>query len=284
MSRPCEARPMRGRTALITGAGGSLGRAAAVELARRGAAVVLADKAQQPLEQSANLLCSEGASVLALEVDVTREEQVERLLDIAAHRFGRIDMLFNNAGIEGLSAPIHDYPLSAFDEVLAVNVRGMFLVLKHAIRHMRDGGGSIVNCGSTSGLIGNPDVCAYVASKHAVVGLTRAAAADAGPFGIRVNCVAPGPLDSAMMERIELTWRHRGGGVRGWYEAQTPLGRYGNPEELASFVSFLLSDEASFISGGIFPLDGGLTACGRPASPQEGSSKSGARRVRRLSL
>lgn len=259
---------MQGRTALITGAAGAVGSAVARQLSVRGATLVLADKARTPLNHFAASLAAAGASVLAMETDVASEQSVERLIEAGADRFGRIDMVFNNAGIEGVGAPISDYPAAAFDEVLSVNLRGVFLVLKHAIRHMQaKGGGSIVNSGSTSGVIGNPNACAYVASKHAVVGLTRAAAAEGGAMGIRVNCVAAGPLESPLMERFEMAQPSNAATVRNWYETQTPLGRYGDPEEIASLVTFLLSDDASFLSGAVYLADGGLTGVGRTARP-----------------
>ncbi|HEV2594583.1 MAG TPA: SDR family NAD(P)-dependent oxidoreductase [Sphingomicrobium sp.] len=256
---------MRGRTVLITGAAGALGSACARHFARRGASLLLADRSGDALRRSVAGIQDEGLPVLTLEVDVTLEHDVERLISAGKERFGGIDMVFNNAGIEGVSASIFDYPAAAFDDVLAVNIRGMFLVLKHALGLMRGTGrGSIVNCASTSGLIGNPDACAYVASKHAVIGLTRAAAGEAGPFGIRINCVAPGPLESPLMERFEAARPDRAGAIRNWYQKQTPLGRHGHCEEVAALVAFLLSDEASFISGATYVCDGGLTAVGRP--------------------
>jgi NAD(P)-dependent dehydrogenase (short-subunit alcohol dehydrogenase family) len=245
-----------GKVALVTGAGGGIGRATAERLAREGARVLLADLPGPGLEAAAL-----GASGLACPTDVTRTEDVERAVARAERELGGLDLLVNNAGIEGALAPIEDYPLEVFDRVLAVNVRGVFLGMRHAVPALRRrGGGAIVNLASVAGVSGDPNLSAYVASKHAVIGLTRSAAPAFGPQGIRVNAVAPGPVETRMMRAIETGL---GGAqpelVRKLVTDRIPIGRYCKPDEIAALIAFLGSDEARFINGSIYTIDGGMT-------------------------
>jgi NAD(P)-dependent dehydrogenase (short-subunit alcohol dehydrogenase family) len=247
-----------GKVALVTGAGGGIGRATAERLAREGARVLLADLPGPGLEAAAAAL---GASGLACPTDVTRTEDVERAVARAERELGGLDLLVNNAGIEGALAPIEDYPLEVFDRVLAVNVRGVFLGMRHAVPALRRrGGGAIVNLASVAGVSGDPNLSAYVASKHAVIGLTRSAAPAFGPQGIRVNAVAPGPVETRMMRAIETGL---GGAqpelVRKLVTDRIPIGRYCKPDEIAALIAFLGSDEARFINGSIYTIDGGMT-------------------------
>jgi NAD(P)-dependent dehydrogenase (short-subunit alcohol dehydrogenase family) len=247
-----------GKVALVTGAGGGIGRATAERLAREGARVLLADLPGPGLEATGAAL---GASGLACATDVTRSEDVERAVARAERELGGLDLLVNNAGIEGAVAPIEDYPLELFDRVLAVNVRGVFLGMRHAVPALRRrGGGAIVNLASVAGVSGDPNLSAYVASKHAVIGLTRCAAPAFGPQGIRVNAVAPGPVETRMMRALEAGL---GGAqpelVRKLVTDRIPTGRYAEPDEVAALIAFLGSDEARSINGSIYTIDGGMT-------------------------
>jgi NAD(P)-dependent dehydrogenase (short-subunit alcohol dehydrogenase family) len=194
--------------------------------------------------------------------DVSLEEDVQRYVAQAIDDFGRIDVVFNNAGIEGAVAPIEEYALATFDRVIAVNLRSVFLALREVLPHMRErGSGSIINCSSVSGLRGTAGVSAYVAAKHGVIGLTRAAAAEAGAYGVRVNAVCPGPVSTRMMESITaMSDPDDPAAAAAASAAKNPMGRWGEPEEIADVVAFLASDAAAFVTGAAWPVDGGRTA------------------------
>jgi NAD(P)-dependent dehydrogenase (short-subunit alcohol dehydrogenase family) len=247
-----------GKVALVTGAGGGIGAATARRLAREGARVLLADLPGPLLDAVTEAL---GAQGLACPTDVTRDEEVKRAVASAERELGGIDLLVNNAGIEGAIASIEDYPLELFDRVLAVNVRGVFLGMRHAAPALRRrGGGAIVNLASVAGVTGEPNLSAYVASKHAVIGLTRSAAPGFGPQGIRVNAVAPAPVETRMMRALETgLGGPQGELVKKMILDRIPVGRYAQPDEVAALIAFLGSDEARYINGSIYTIDGGMT-------------------------
>ena len=259
-----------GKTALITGAAGEIGSASARIMASRGAKLVLTDVNQESLEAIQSELEAAGAHVLTLAHDVTLEEDWARIIREVETRFSALHVLMNNAGIGGVPATIPDYPLQDFKRVMAVNVEGVFLGMKHAIplilqNPVPDGAapnrGSIINVSSVAGVIGAPGMIAYNASKHAVIGLTRGAAAEWSRKGIRVNSLNPGPLDSNMMRGYDEALKPgHGPQVRQNFERQIPLRRYGRPHEIAAVAAFLASDDSSLVTGAVYMADGGLHA------------------------
>ena len=250
-----------GRVAIVTGASGGIGRATAKRLASEGASLLLSDLAGPALEEAAHAAGGAGR-VETLAVDVSREDDVKRMVETAVAHFGGIDLLVNNAGIEGVVAPIEEFPVDVFDRVLAVNVRGVFLGVKHAAPALRRrGGGAIVNLASVAGLQGDPNLVAYIASKHAVIGITRSAAIALGPHQIRVNSVCPSPVETRMMRSLEIGIGGNAAAAEIVKKAMTeriPLGRYGEPDEIAALIAFLGSDDAKFINGSQYTIHGGM--------------------------
>ena len=251
-----------GKVIAITGAAGGIGRATAIRFASEGARLVLVDLAAAALRESQAAVEKAGAPALSVEADVTRLADVQRYAAAATERFGGIDGFFNNAGILGPVSPLADYPEDAFDRVMAVNVKAVWLGLKVVgAAMMARGGGAIVNTASIAAFRGTPGLVAYTASKHAVVGLTRTASVEFVRRGVRVNAVCPAPIETAMVDALE-------GGVSGRdprvvrqrMEATIPMRRYGKPEEVAALVAFLMSADASYINGAIYTVDGGSTA------------------------
>src|SRR4051812_34127206 len=247
-----------GKTAIVTGAGGDLGRAIVARLARGGAAVLAVDLGQEGVDAGVAAAQAEGATARGITANVTDAESTAAYAAAGAELGGGgVDLFVNNAGIGGPGGPLLDYPDEGFDAVIASTVRGVYLGLKPAGRVVRDGG-AIENSASTAGLTGAANFGAYVASKHAVIGLTKSAALELAPRGIRVNAVCPGPIESRMMDEKE-----RGSGVDRAKDRITegiPLGRYGRIPEVAGTVAFLLSDDAAYATGSSYVLDGGLTA------------------------
>jgi 3alpha(or 20beta)-hydroxysteroid dehydrogenase len=248
-----------GQAAVITGAAAGLGRAVATRLAAEGASVVLVDRAAEALKQAAAAI----GGALPVVADVSQEADVDTYVQVALAAHGRIELFFNNAGIEGRMAPMTELSADDFDRVMAVNARGVFLGLRAVLRVMkRQQSGAIVNTASMAGVRGSATFSPYVAAKHAVVGLTRCAALEGAPFGIRVNAVAPGHIDTRMAR--DLTAQIDPGDPESVYQrtaARVPLGqRYGTADEVASLVLWLLSAEAAYVSGTTQLIDGALNA------------------------
>ena len=254
-----------GQVAVVTGAAAGIGLAVARRLTADGAQVVLVDRDKDHLVEVA----AELSPAATVEADVSQEADVQAYVRRAVDTCGHIDLFCNNAGIEGDLAPIVDQSVENFDRVMAVNARGVFLGLREVLRAMIGAGrgGAIVNTASQAGIRGGPNFSPYIASKHAVVGLTKTAAGEAGRYGVRVNAVAPGLIDTGMLARLGEKGRQLAaqapddsGAPRGGGGFQIPLGHQGTPEEVASLITWLLSSEASHVTGSIVLVDGGINA------------------------
>jgi NAD(P)-dependent dehydrogenase (short-subunit alcohol dehydrogenase family) len=245
-----------GTVAFVTGAGSGIGRAAALAFAREGANVVIADVSEQSNQETARLIDERGGRALAVTCDVTRTQDVKAALDKIIGTFGRLDFAFNNAGSEQAITATADLTEEEWDRIVAVNLRGVFLCMKHEIPLMlKQGGGAIVNISSGAGVKGFKGQAAYAAAKHGVVGLTKAAALDYAPQNIRINAVCPGIINTQMMDRFT------GGTAEGRERviSQEPIGRMGQPKEIANAVLWLCSDASSFVVGHAMVVDGGQT-------------------------
>ena len=245
-----------GKVAFVTGGANGIGRAAALAFARDGASVVVADVSDTQNQETARMIQDLGGRALAVACDVSRNADVQRALNATVDRFGRLDFAFNNAGIEYKIKPAADVTEEEWNRIIDIDLRGVFLCMKHEIPLMlKQGGGAIVNTSSGAGIKGFKGGAAYVAAKHGVVGLTKAAALDYAQSNIRINAVCPGIIDTPMMDRFS------GGTAEGRQGviAQEPVGRMGTSEEIAATVVWLCSDAASFVVGHAMVVDGGQT-------------------------
>jgi len=258
MSNP---RSLAGRVALVTGAARGIGLATVTRLAREGADIVAFDLPGPSLQDAVNAAEAAGRSAVTFEGDVALSDDWRRVVELALQRFGRIDILFNNAGVSGQLRALLDYPDDDFDRVMAVNVRGVFLGTKYVGATMKKRGGAIINNSSIMGFSGGRRVCAYTASKHAVIGLTKTAANELARYGIRVNAVCPSPVATEMMADAErVISPENPKAAREAFTQGSPLGRYCEPAEVAAVVAFLASDDASYLNGVALPVDGGTLA------------------------
>lgn len=245
---------LENKVAIITGAAGGIGKETAKAFLKEGAKVTLVDLDEEKLEEIKEDLSSFG-ELLVVPADVSKEDQVKNYVDKTVEVFGQVDVFFNNAGVTGDRTPLVDIELEDFDNLMAINVRGVFLGMKYVLPIMiEQERGSIINTSSVDGLRGSPELSPYSASKHAVVGLTKSAALEVAEKSVRVNSIHPSPVDTEMMTGLE------DGEGQDQFLEQIPLDRYADAEELASLVLFLASDDSEFITGAQYRIDGGMGA------------------------
>jgi NAD(P)-dependent dehydrogenase (short-subunit alcohol dehydrogenase family) len=246
-----------GKVALVTGAGSGIGRAAALAFAREGARVIVADVTVDAGQETVRAIGAHDGEALFVQADVSVAGDVSAMVERAVTTYGRLDCAFNNAGIEGEMATTAECSEENWDRTIAINLKGVWLCMKHEIPHMLEqGGGAIVNCASIAGLVGFPNLPAYTASKGGIVQLTRTAALEYAQSGIRVNALCPGVIHTPMVDRIT----DRDPETEAQFTALEPIGRMGTPEEMAEAAIWLCSDAASFITGHPLVADGGLVA------------------------
>jgi NAD(P)-dependent dehydrogenase (short-subunit alcohol dehydrogenase family) len=245
----------QGKVAIVTGGSFGIGRATAIEFAKRGAKVMIADWVED--NETLNIIKGFGGEAIFFKCDVSDEVNVRLMVEKVISAFGRLDYAFNNAGVEGVSAPTHECTEENWNRTIGVNLKGVWHCLKYEIPHMlKQGKGAIVNNASIAGMVGFPGIPAYVASKHGVIGLTKNAALEYVKQGIRVNVVCPGVIKTPMIDRFTGKSKE----VEKQFESQEPIGRMGQPEEVAEAVIWLCSDASSFVTGHSMAVDGGWTA------------------------
>jgi len=250
-----------GKVSLVTGGTSGIGRATAIAFANEGAKVVLTGRREEEGQKVVDVIKQTGGEATFLRADVLQEEDIKVTIEKTIETYGRLDYAFNNAGIESSVTPLHEQSLDKFDQLMAINVRGVFLSMKYEIIQMlQQGSGVIVNTSSIAGLIAFPGLAPYHASKHAVMGLTKSAALDYAKQGIRINAVNPGFITTAMIERFAANLGEDADAAKQQLINSVPMGRMGSSEEIASTVLFLCSDAAAYITGQSLVVDGGLLA------------------------
>ena len=245
------------KAAIITGGSSGIGRAAAIALAKQGVKIAIAARRAKEGEETVRLVKEAGSDGIFVKTDVANENDVRSLVEKTVKTYGRLDYAFNNAGIEETPTSLVEQTSNVFDQIMNVNVKGVWLSMKYEIPEMiRTGGGAIVNTSSGAGVIGYPQQPIYIASKHAVLGLTKSAALEYAKSGIRINAIAPGVTETEMVERVAEDDKQLIESIK----SITPIGRIGDPQEIANAVVWLLSDKASFVLGHTLLVDGGAVS------------------------
>ena len=247
---------LSGKVAIVTGGSSGIGKATAIAFAREGAKVVVASRREKEGQETVKQVQLAGSEGFFIKTDVSKETDVSAMVEKTIATYGHLDYAFNNAGIEQIPTPLVEQTEETFDQVMDINVKGVWLCMKHQIPQMLvSGGGAIVNMSSISGMIGASGLPIYVASKHAVLGLTKSVALEYAKEGIRINAVCPGMIETDLLDRVFANQE-----VKERLIAMHPIGRVGKPEEIAEAVVWLCSDKASFVTGQSLPLDGGYVA------------------------